>query len=166
MVTYLGSFVQLCCGERGTLQKKKKKKVACVGIACSVWTTLGLPQLTEVCTVWVYTAQDAWYSARALSNSGPAFHALPRSKPLRFSGTLQGHNSVGCAFFALPMSEQLRQPGVWQAHCSRWAMHLNHLPGRHECSLSGVPCISSGELISGCDPPGRCQLSTIPGESG
>ena len=30
------------------------------------------------------------------------------------------------------------------------------------CAFSGVPCISSGELISGCDPPGRCQLSRIP----
>ena len=30
-------------------------------------------------------------------------------------------------------------------------------------SLSGVPCVSSGELISGCDPPGRYQSSRIPG---
>ena len=29
MVTYLGSFVQLCCGERGTLQKKKKESGMC-----------------------------------------------------------------------------------------------------------------------------------------
>ena len=30
----------------------------------------------------------------------------------------------------------------------------------------GAPRVSSGELISGCDPPGRCQLSRIPGRRG
>ena len=29
--------------------------------------------------------------------------------------------------------------------------------------ISSVLCVSSGELISGCDPPGRCQPSRIPG---
>ena len=29
-------------------------------------------------------------------------------------------------------------------------------------TFSGVPCVSSGELISGCNPPGRCQPSRIP----
>ena len=46
-----------------------------------------------------------------------------------------------------------------------------HLPGpscliswlHHESAVSGVPCISSGELISGCDPPGRYPPSRIPG---
>ena len=28
---------------------------------------------------------------------------------------------------------------------------------------SGAPCVCSGELISGCDPPGRCQPSRISG---
>ena len=32
--------------------------------------------------------------------------------------------------------------------------------------VSGVPCISSGELISGCDRPGGCQPSRIPGRFG
>ena len=35
------------------------------------------------------------------------------------------------------------------------------------CScISGVPCVSSEELISGCNPPDRCQLSRIPGRLG
>ena len=46
-----------------------------------------------------------------------------------------------------------------------------HLPGPSSlvswvCSgstVSGMPCVSSGELISDRDPPGRCQLSRIPG---
>ena len=41
-------------------------------------------------------------------------------------------------------------------------MHLNQLPGPSrlvswvccENAISGVLCVSSGELISGCDPPG------------
>ena len=32
--------------------------------------------------------------------------------------------------------------------------------------ISGVPCVSSGELISDCNPPGGCQLSRIPGRRG
>ena len=45
-----------------------------------------------------------------------------------------------------------------------------HLPGPsclvswvcNESTVSGVPCVSSGELISDCDPPGGCQPSRIP----
>jgi len=33
----------------------------------------------------------------------------------------------------------------------------------HESATSGVPCVSSGELISDCDPPGRGQPSRISG---
>ena len=61
------------------------------GSVRSVWTTLGLPQLTVACASWVYTAQALGCSAGALSKVGSAFRALPRSKLLRFSGTLQGH---------------------------------------------------------------------------
>ena len=76
-------------------------------------------------------------------------------------------HSVGCVFCALPRSKQLRQLGAWRAHCPRWAVHLNHLPGPshfvsrvlHESTASDVLCVSSGELISGCDPTGRCQPS-------
>ena len=58
-------------------------------------------------------------------------------------------------------------------HCPRWTLHLNHLPApgpsvswvHRESTVSGVPCVSSGELISGCDPPGRCQPSKIPAGS-
>ena len=86
----------------------------------------------------------------------------------------KGTDSVGPAFCALPWSEQLRQPGAWWAHCPRWAVCLNHLPGPsclvswlyNESAISGVPCVFSGELISGCNPPGGCHLSRIPGRLG
>ena len=83
-------------------------------------------------------------------------------------------DSLVHAFCTLPRSEQLSWPGAWRVQCPRWAVHLNHLPGpghlvpwvRFKNAVSGVPCVSSGELISGCDPPGRCQTSRIPGRRG
>ena len=151
----------------------KQISLACVGSAL-LRTTLGLTQLTVACASRGYTAQALGCSAGALSKVGSAFHALPRSKLLRFSGTLKGTDSVGPAFCALPRSEELRRPGAWRAHCPRWSLCLNHLPGP-SCSVSrvyqkntvpGMLCVSSGELISGWDPPGRCQLSRIPGRGG
>ena len=86
----------------------------------------------------------------------------------------KGTDLVGLEFCAPPRSKQLRQPGAWQVHCLRYTVHLNHLPSssclvswvHHKSAISGMPCVSSGELISGCDPPGRCQLSRIPGRLG
>ena len=54
------------------------------GSARSVWTTLGLPQLTAVCAFCVYTTQAPGCSEGDLSKAGPGFRALPRSKLLRF----------------------------------------------------------------------------------
>ena len=70
---------------------RKQTPLACVGSACSGWTTLGLPQPKAACTSWVHPAQAPGCSARALSQVGPAFCALPRSRLLRFWGALQGH---------------------------------------------------------------------------
>ena len=86
----------------------------------------------------------------------------------------KGTDLVGHAFCDLPRSEKLRRPGAWRAHCPRCAVRLNQLPGPGclvswvccESAISGVLCVSSGELISGCDPPGRYQLSRIPGSLG
>ena len=65
--------------------------LVCVGSAHSVWTPLGLPQLRAACAFQVYTAQAPGCSAGELSKAGPAFRALPRSKPFRFSDTPQRH---------------------------------------------------------------------------
>ena len=89
VATYLGSLVQLYCGERDTANKYCV--LSCVGSALSGWTTLGLPQHKPACTSQVSTAQAPGCSVRALSQMGPAFGALPRSKLLRFLGAQQGH---------------------------------------------------------------------------
>ena len=127
----------------------KQILLACVGSASSRWTTLGLPWPKAAYNSRVNTAQVPGCSARALSQMGPAFCALPRSK-------------------------LLRQLGAWQVQGPRWVMHLMHLPGlshsvSHVCcegTVPGVLCFSSGELISGCDTTGKCELCRIPGRCG
>ena len=82
--------------------------------------------------------------------------------------------TVRCAFFTPPRSEQLTLSGAWWAHPPRWAVCLNHFSGpshlvsRVHCknTISGVLCVSSGELISGLDSPGSCQKFRIPGRCG
>ena len=83
----------------------------------------------------------------------------------------KGTDSVRLVFCALPRSEQLRRPGAWRAYAPQvWQCILSPLPSQLlsflVCSgraISGVPCVSSGELIFACDPPSRCQRSRIPG---
>ena len=94
MVTFLGSLVQSCCGERGTLQTKN---TGVCGECSPCLSHTGFAPAHGVCAFPVYTAQILGCSARELSEAGPGLHALPRSKPLRFrySGTLNGADSVG-----------------------------------------------------------------------
>ena len=154
----------------------KQISLVCVGSAHSVWTTLGLPQRTVACAFWVYTAQAPGCAAGHCPKRALRFHSLPRSKPLRFrlSGTPQGHG-LGWACVLCP--SQVREPQATRCLASAFSQVCGvsyHLPGpghsvswvQSESIISGVPCVSSGELISGCDPPGRGQLSSIPGRLG
>ena len=147
-----------CAVGRG--KHHKQISLAFVGSDCSVWATLSLPPLM-VCVL-------------SRSKVGPGLCALPRSKLLRFrfSGTPQRHRIGWALFCALPRSKQLRPPGAWQGHSPQVggggvSYHLPHA----SCSVSwvysryatsGVLCVSSGELISGFNPLGRCQPSRIP----
>ena len=153
----------------------KQISLVCVGSAHSIWTTLGLPQLKVVCAFRVYTAQAPGCSAGALSKADPAFCALPKSKLLRFwfSGTPQRHR---LSWTCVLCPSQVLGGQVIRCLVSTLsqAVRLNHLP-IPSCSVSwvsfkravsGVPCVSSGELISGCDPPGRCLPFRIQGRLG
>ena len=109
---------------------------------------------------------------RELSEAVPGLYALPRSKLLRFSfsGTPQRH-SLGWACALCPSQ-------VWAAQATRClestvtprcnvSYHLPHT-SRSICWVAaglpvlGGPCVSSGELISGCDRPRVCQPPRIP----
>ena len=82
----------------------------------------------------------------------------------------KGADLVGPVFCALPRSEQLRRPGAWRVHSNQVVNESYHLPGPSRsvswvaagAPISSVPYVFSGELISGCDPPGRSQPSRIP----
>ena len=90
MFTYLGSLVQLYCGEGGILQTNItgvcEKCLQCLGHT-------GFIPAHGVCAFLLYTAQAPGCSAGELSRVGPGLCEFPRSKPLRFRflGTSQRH---------------------------------------------------------------------------
>ena len=88
MVTILGSLVQSCCGQGGTLQTNI---TGVCGEFSQCFSCTGFAPAHGVCAFPVYTAQAPGCSAGELSEVGPGLCALPRSKPLmfRFSGTPQ-----------------------------------------------------------------------------
>ena len=169
MITYLDSLFHLCCGEGGILQ---------TNITGRVWEVLIVYGPHWICPS---SRQCALPGSALLRLQGVLLRHCPEWA-LRFvhfprlsrSGSqvlCKGTDSVAHVVCALARSEQLRRAGVWRVYCPRLAEHLNHLPGpshsvcrvHHESTILGVPCVSSGELISGCKPPGGCQLSRIPG---
>ena len=170
MVTYLGSLVQLCCGEGGTLQTNS---TGMCGECSQCLGHTGFFPAHSVCAFSSYTAQAPGCSAGELSKVGPGLQALPRHKPLRFrfSGTPQRHR-LGWACISCPSQVQAAQATrCLTSILSQLGSVSYHLPGpspsvswvHHKSTISGVPCVSSGELISDCDPAGGCQPSRIPG---
>ena len=137
--------------------------LACVGSTHSVPATLGLPPLT-VCMLSLCTLLRLQV---VLQGVGPELRAVPRPKPLwfRFSGTPQRPRLGWACVLCLPcLSSSANQeldehtlPGCSTPYSlcgpslSFWACQ------------SGAPCVSSGDLSSGCDPPGGCQPSRISG---
>ena len=98
-----------------------------------------------------------------LSEVGPGLHALPRSKPLRFrfSGTPQRCRlGLACVLCTSPVQAAQATRCLASTVTPRCgaSYHLLH-PSRSVSwvaagvPVSGMPCVSSGELISGCDPP-------------
>ena len=105
MVTYLGSLVQLCRGEGGTLQTNIAGMCG-AGSARSVWTTQGFLKLMGACAFWVYTAQVAGCSAGYCPKW--ALHFLhfpgPSCSGSGFGVHCKGADSVARVFCSLPSS--------------------------------------------------------------
>ena len=119
VVTYLGSLVQSCCGEGGTLQTN----ISGVCGECSQCLGhTGFAPAHGVCAFPVYAAQAPGCSAGKLSKVGPGLHILPRSKPLmfRFLCILQRHQ-LGWACILCPSQ-------VRAAHATR-CLASTHSPG-------------------------------------
>ena len=177
VATYSGSLVQahlFYCA----LEKEghcKQILLSRVVNAYSGWTTPSLPQPRAACTSQVHTAQAPGCFASTLSHVDPVFCALPRS--LSHSGSRilckgtepsglcvlfpsqvqHAHvtsylartlSQVGCVSYAPPQSWLLCFLDAPQGHSSRCAVRL------------------LWELISGCDTPGGCEPSRIPGRCG
>ena len=141
-----------------------------------VWTTLGLPPLlacvlSRSTLLRLQVALPGNYLRWALgcmyfpglNHSGSGSWVLQK-----------GRDSVGPAFCVLSRSEQFRRPGAWQAHSPQVGRCVLSPPRpsrsvsclRSRSTISGVQCVSSGDLIPGCDPPGGCQSFRIPGRLG
>ena len=126
----------------------------------------GCPRSQCVCFPSLHCSGSRLF-CQELSDAGPGLHALHRSKPLRFS------------FLGSPQRGRLCLAGVFCPSQVRAAQETRCLasavtatfcllcPCRsvfwvyNKCVFSGVPCVSSREHISGCDPPSRCRLSRI-----
>ena len=166
MVTYLGSLVQLCCGERGTPQTNI---TGICGDCLQCLGHTGFAAAHGVCAFLVYTAQAPGCSAGELSKVGPGLCALPGSKLLRFRylGTPQRHR-LSWACILCP--SQVRASQATRCLASTFSQlggASYHLPGPSPCFLGALQechlrCVSSGELISDCNPSGTCQPSRIP----
>ena len=103
MDIFLGSLVQSCCGEGGTLQTNN------TGVCSQCLGHTGFALTHGVCAFLVYTAQALGWSVENCQAAVGCMHfpGLSRSG----SGiwvVLKGADSVGPVFCALPRSEQLR----------------------------------------------------------
>ena len=154
----------------------KQISLACVGSAHSVLATLGLLPLMECVLL-----QSTLFRLQVALQGNCLKQALccVHFPGLSCSGSgsrvfHKGTDSAMPVFCALPRSKQLRRLDVWQAHSPHVGSASYHLPGSSHsvswmCSgsaISGVPCVSFGELMSGCDLPGRSQTSRISGRVG
>ena len=155
MVIYLGSFVQLCCGEGGTLQTNI---TGMCGECLQCLGHTGFASAHSMCAFLIYCAQTPGCSAWVLSKGGPGLCALLRSKPLRFkfSDSPQRHR-LGWACVLCPSQVQAAQVTRCLASAlSQLGSASYHLPSpsplvswvHHKSAISGVLCVSSGELIS------------------
>ena len=146
----------------------KQISLACVGSACSVLATLALPPvkacvLSQCTLLWLQVALQGnclkWALGcihfPGLSHSGSGSWVMHKCTDL-----------VGPAFWALPRSEQFRTRCLASTLSPAGGVCLITSPVPNRCAVSGVLCVSSGELISRCNPPGRCQPSRIPGSLG
>ena len=128
----------------------KQISLACVGGSRSAWTTLGLPSLQVACAFWVYTAQAPGCSVGHRLNcpcvlcTSQVYAAQVHL--LRHSARAQTRLGLRFVPFPGPSSSGRQLLG--------------------EFTVPGVPCVSRGELTSGCEPPDRCQPSRIPGRRG
>ena len=139
MVTYLGSLVQLCCGE----EHCKQISLACVGSARSVWATLGLPPLTAcVLSQSTLLRLQVILQGNCLKLALDYVHFPGLSHSGSGSWVLhKGTDLVGPAICALPRSLSL---GMWCVFSPPWSQLLGFLGGQWEHHLRYAMCLFWG----------------------
>ena len=148
MVTYLGSFVQLCWGVgRNTANKYHWHVWRALAVSQPHWVC---PRSWGVCFLSLHCSGSrllCW----ELSEASPGLSALPRSKLFRFSGTPQRHR-LGWACVLCPSHVRAAQvTGCLASALSPGWGASYRLPSpsplvswvRSGSTVSGVPCISS-----------------------
>ena len=135
MVSCLGSLVQSCCGRE---EHCKQMSLACVGSTLSVSATLSVSTLLRL--------------QAALQGVGPELRALPRSKQLwfRFWGTPQSFRLGWACILCCSPVQAAQTMRCLMNTLSSGAVQL--IPSPVPASVfghawSGMPCVSSGELI-------------------
>ena len=151
----------------------KQMSLACVGSAHSVSATPCLPLLTA-CLLSPSTPlrPQVALQGNCLKQALGCMHFPGLSRSGSGSRVLyKGADSLGLRFMPFP---GLHHPGNQvrgERTLPRSGGESYHLPHpscsvswvRNGSAVSGMLCVSSGVLISGCDPPGECPPSRIPG---
>ena len=146
MVTYLGLLVQLCCGEGGTLQTNIPG--VCWGVLAVYGPHWVCPSSQCICFPSLHCSGSRLLRRGTvqLSKARPAFSALSKCKPHRFSGTPQGHK-LGWARVLCPSQIQAAQATKYLVS----TMCLNHLPGPSHSVSQGHHKSSLRCLLWGAD---------------
>ena len=143
VVTYLGSLVQFCCGEGGTLQTN------ITGMCGECSQCLGHTGLAHGVCVFpsILLRLQAALQGNCLKPALGCMHFPGLSCSGSGSRVLhKDTDPVGPAFCALPRSEQLRRPGAWGAHSPQVGSASYHLP----IPVAGFPGCAAGELSQVC----------------
>ena len=156
VVTFLGSAVQSCCGEGGTLQQTS---LAVLAVTQPHWVC---PCPRPVCFPRLHCSGSRLLCWELSEGAQGCTHFPGLSRSGSGSRVLhKGADLVGPELCAHPRSKhsrpQLKPVTYCLPHPSRSVFWVYNRP-----SFSDVPCVSSGELISSCNPLGRCRPSRIP----
>ena len=167
VITFLGSLVQSCCGEGGTLQTNTTGMCE----ECSqCFSHTRFAPAHSVCAFPVYTSQALGRSAKNCLRQALGCMHFPAVQVQFLRYSTKAQTLLGLRFVPLwglsSSGDQVLGEG---SHPQMWSSSY-HFP-HPSCSvfwvyngrtLSGVLCVSSRELIPVCNPPGGCQPSRIP----
>ena len=142
------------------------------GECSQCFSRTGFAPAHGVCAFPVYTAQTLGCSAgNCLMWALVCLHFPDLSHS--GSGSLilhKGADFIGPAFCTVPGPSSSGDQVLGACSHPQLEAESYHLPCAsrlvfwvcNRCIFSGVQCVSSGELISGCDPPGGCRPSRNP----